>query len=124
MTRLQISRSTTTLHQAETSTEGQLLRSGPTDIGCFSIFELFVHKALMPLLNGSSGALDGFSPQVLEDLTVKSNGQTGLLFGKALANLVNVILKGKMSFEFRPYFFGAKLMALMNPDIGLQPIAV
>ena len=124
MTRLQISRSTTTLHQARTSAEGQLIRSGPTDIGCFSTFEFCVHKALMPFLNGSSGALDGISPQVLEDLTVKSNGQTGLLFGKALTNFVNVILKGKMSFEFRPYFFGAKLMALKNPDGGLRPIVV
>ena len=37
---------------------------------------------------------------------------------------MNVILEGKVPFELRPYFFGAKLSALKNPDGGLRPIAV
>ena len=32
--------------------------------------------------------------------------------------------KGKVPFELRPYFFGAKLIALKKPDGGLRPIAV
>ena len=37
---------------------------------------------------------------------------------------MNVILEEKVSFELRPYFFGAKLIALKKPDGGLRPIAV
>ena len=37
---------------------------------------------------------------------------------------MNVILEGKVPFELRPYFFGAKLIALKKPDGGLHPIAV
>ena len=66
----------------------------------------------MSFPNGSSAELDGISPQILKDLTAKSNGQTGLNFLRALTNLVNVILEGKVTFELRPYFFGAKLTAL------------
>ena len=84
----------------------------PRDIDCFSNSEFFVHKALMSFPNGSSAGLDGISPQILKDLTGKSNGQTGLNFLRALTNLVNVILEGKVPFELRPYFFGAKLIAL------------
>ena len=60
----------------------------------------------------------------MEDLTAKSNGQTGLNFLRALTNLVNVIPGGKVPFELRPYFFGEKLIALKKPDGGLRPIAV
>ena len=66
----------------------------------------------MSFPNGSSAGLNGISPQVLKDLTAKSNGQTGLNFLRALTNLVNVILEGKVPFELRPYFFRAKLIAL------------
>ena len=68
--------------------------------------------------------MDDISPKFLKDLTAKSNEQTGLNFLKALTNLVNVILEGKVRFELRPYFFGAKLIALKKPDGGLRPIAL
>ena len=96
----------------------------PTDINCFLISEFFVHKALMSFPNGSSAGLDGISHQILKDLTAKSNGQTGLNFLRALTNLVNVILEGKVPSELRPYFFGAKSNALKMPDGRLRPIAV
>ena len=96
----------------------------PTDIDCFSTSECFVHKALMSFPKGSSTGLDGISPQILKDLTAKSNGQTGLKFLRALTNLVNVILEGKEPFELQPYFFGAKLIGLKKTDGGLCPIAV
>ena len=78
----------------------------------------------MSFPNGSSAGLHGISIQTLKDLTAKSNGQTGLNFLRALTNLVNVILEGKVPFELRSYFFGAKLIALKKPDRGLRPIAV
>ena len=96
----------------------------PTDIDCFSTSEFFVHKALMSFPNGSSAGLDGTSPQYLKDLTAKSNGQTGLKLLRVLTNLMNVILEGKVPFELRPYFFGAKLIALKKPDGGIRPIAI
>ena len=96
----------------------------PTDIDCFSTSEFFVHKALMSFPNGSSAGMDGISPQILKDLTAKSKRQTGLNFVRALTNLVNVILEGNVPFELRPYFFGAKLIALKKPDGGLRPIAI
>ena len=78
----------------------------------------------MSFTNGSSAGSDGISPQISKLLTAKSNGQTGLKFLRALTNLVNVILEGKVPFELRPYFFGAKLIALKKPDGGLCLIAI
>ena len=65
-------------------------------------------------------------PQILKDLTAKLNGQTRLNFLKALTNLLNEILEGKVPFELRPYFFGAKLIALkkQKADGRRHPIAV
>ena len=60
----------------------------------------------------SSAGLDCISPQILKDLTAKSNGQTGLNFLRALTNLVNVVLGGKEPFELQAEFFGAKLIPL------------
>ena len=85
-----------------------------TNIAGFSTSEFFVHKALMSFPNGSSVGLDGILPQVLKFLTAKSNRKIGLNFLRALTNLVNVILEGNVPFELRPYFFGAKLIALKN----------
>ena len=76
----------------------------------------------MSFPNGSSAGLDGISPQILKDLTAKLNRQTGLKFLRALTNLVNVILEGKVPSELWPYFFGAKLIALKKRDRGLRPI--
>ena len=54
----------------------------------------------MTFPNSSITGLDGISPQVLEALTAKSNGQTRLNFLTALTNLVNVILEGKVPSNF------------------------
>ena len=74
--------------------------------------------------NGSSPGLDGISLHILNDLTARSNVQTVLNFLRALTILVNVILKGKLPFELRPYFFGANLIPLKKPDGGLRSINV
>ena len=91
--------------------------SDPTDINCFSTSEFFVPTALVQVW------LVGIPPQVLKELTAKSNGQTRLNFRRALTSLVNVIFDGKVHFELRPYFIGAKLLALKIPVGGLRPIA-
>ena len=70
----------------------------PTDIDSFPTLEFVVHKALMSFPNGSSAGLDGVSPQILEDLTAKSNGQIGLNFYTDLTSLVIVIIEGKVPF--------------------------
>ena len=81
-----------------------------------STSEFFVLKVLVFLPNGSSARLDCISPQILIDLTAKSNGQTGLNILRVLKSLVYVILDGKVTLELRPYFFGAKLNALKKLD--------
>ena len=96
----------------------------PTDIDCFSTSEFFVQNALMSFPNDSCASLDDISPQVLKDLTAMSSGQTGLNSLRALPNLVNVILEGKVLFDIRSYCFCGKLMALKKSDIGRRPIAL
>ena len=49
----------------------------PTYIDGFSTSEFFVHKASISYPNGSSAGLESISPQVLNDLTAKSNGKLG-----------------------------------------------
>ena len=55
-----------------------------------------------------------FRPKCVNDLTAKSNEQTGFNYLRGAINLVNVILGGKVPFELWPYFFGAILFALNN----------
>ena len=47
----------------------------PTDINGFSTSKFFVHKALMSFPNGFSAVFDGILPEVLKNLTAKSNGK-------------------------------------------------
>ena len=68
-----------------------------------------------PSPTGSSACLVGVLPQILKNLTAKSNGQTGQFFLRALTNFVNVIGEEKVLFELGTYFFGAKLFVLNSP---------
>ena len=54
----------------------------------------------MSFPNGFSAVLDGISPQVFE------------------------CFESKVLFELRPYFFGAKLVALKQPEGEFRPITV
>ena len=65
-----------------------------------------------------------FCPKFSKTVTAKSNEQTRLNFLRAITNLVNVILEGNIPLELRPYFFGAKIIALQKTDGVLRPIAV
>ena len=53
----------------------------------------------MSFPNGPSAGLDGISPEVLKDLTTKSNGQAGLNFLRALTNLVKCDSRRKSTFR-------------------------
>ena len=64
-----------------------------------------------------------FRPQ-FERFDCQVERATGLNIFRALTNFAKMILEGKVPFELRPYFFGAKLIALKKPDGGMCPIAV
>ena len=78
----------------------------------------------MSFPSSSTAGLDCILLQCLKDLTAKSNEQTGLNFHGALTTLVNVLLEEKVSYELRPHFFDAKLIAQQKPDVVLRPISL
>ena len=78
----------------------------------------------MSFPNGSAADPDNTVPQVFEDLVSKSNGSAGLNFLKSLSKLTNLIGDGKIPEPLRPFFFCAKLIALIKIDGGLRPIAI
>ena len=96
----------------------------PTNNDCFSTSEFLSTRLSCLSRTALEQGLDGILPQFVKELTAKTNRQTGLNFLGALTNLVNVILEGKVPFELRRYFFGAKLIALKKPEGRLRPIAV
>ena len=78
----------------------------------------------MSFPNGSAAGPDKTVPQIFKDLVSKSNGSAGLNFLKSLTKLINLIGDGKTPEPLRPFFFGAKLIALIKIDGGLRPIAI
>ena len=71
----------------------------------------------MSFPNGYSASLYGISSQVLKTLTAKSNERNELKFLRSLTNFVNVILEGKVPFEFRPILLWCKTKcAKKKPD--------
>ena len=63
--------------------------------------------------------------QHLKDLTVESQGQSGVDFLEAIAKFLNkIILRGDIPVEVQPSFYGALLLALSKPEGGVRPIAV
>ena len=70
----------------------------------------------MSFPNGSAAGPDKIIPQTLKDLVSKSNGSAGLSFLKLLSKLINLIGDGKVPEPLRPFFFGAKLIALIKID--------
>ena len=61
----------------------------------------------------------------LKDLTAELQGQSGVDLLEAIAKFFNkIILRGDISAEIKPSFYGALLLALSKPDGGVRPIAV
>ena len=78
----------------------------------------------MSFPNGSAAGPDKIVPQTFKDLVSKSNGSAGLNFLKSLTKLINLNGDGKIPEPLRPFFFGAKLIALIKIDGGLRAIAI
>ena len=82
------------------------------------------YKAIMSFPNGSAAGPDKIVTKIFKDLVCKSNGSAGPKFLKSLTKLINLIGDGKTPEPLRPFFFGAKLIALIKMDGGLKPIAI
>ncbi|KAL4706471.1 hypothetical protein ACJJTC_015669 [Scirpophaga incertulas] len=83
-----------------------------------------VLRALMSFQSGSAGGLDGLTPQHLKDLLGHSSGDSGMLLLKALTDLNNFMLSGKVNAQVTSTLYGANLCALVKKDGGIRPIAV
>ena len=96
----------------------------PEKLNNFFITNFDLYKAIMFFRNGSAAGPDKTVPQVFKDLVSKSNGSAGLNFLISLTKLINLIGDGNIPEPLRTFFFGAKLIALINIDGGLRPIAI
>ena len=96
----------------------------PEKLDSFFVTDFDLYKARMSFPNGSAADPDKIVPQIFEVLVTKSNGSAGLNFMKSLTKLINLIGDGKIPEAPRPFFFGAKLIALIKIDGGLRPIAI
>ena len=83
-----------------------------------------VAKAIRSFPNGSAGGPDGLRPQHLKDMVGPSTAGGGHVLLSALASFLSLVLAGRTPPSFRPYFFGANLIALQKKDGGVRPIAV
>ena len=97
--------------QVKSSAEGKLLLD-PTAIDCFSILEFFIRKALMSFPDGFSAYLDSILPPRFERFDCRVERAICTECPRALTNLVKKNLEGKTPIELRPFFLGAKLIAL------------
>ena len=82
-----------------------------------------VAKAIRSFPNGSAGGPDGLRPQHLKDMVGPSTAGGGHALLSALTSFLSLVLAGRTPPSFRPYFFGANLIALQK-DGGVRPIAV
>ena len=96
----------------------------PEKLDSFFLTDFDLYKALLSFPNGSAAGPDKIVPQIFKDLVSKSNGSAGLNFLKSLTKLINLTGDGKIPEPLRPFFFGAKLIALIKIDGGLRPIAI
>ena len=74
-----------------------------------------VRTAIISFPKGSAGGMSGLRPQHLQDALVPGMQYELLRQTTAVANLA---LKGTMPQEIRPWFCGAKLVALPKPEGG------
>ncbi|KAL4717037.1 hypothetical protein ACJJTC_016924 [Scirpophaga incertulas] len=64
------------------------------------------------------------SPQHLKDLLGHSPGDSGMLLLKALTDLSNFMLSGKVNGQVTSTLYGANLCTLVKKDGGIRPIAM
>lgn len=96
----------------------------PNNVNPLSVQEKDVQSAISSFPSGSAGGMDGFRPQFLKDIISVSAGEAGKRVLKALSQLCNFLLSGRVNEQVCPFLFGASLCALVKKDGGIRPIAV
>ena len=81
-----------------------------------------VMLAIRSFPSGSSGGIDGFTPQHLKDLVGEAGSESPLVV--ALTGFVNTLLRGECPEVIIPILFGGRLLALAKKDGGIRPIAL
>ena len=81
-----------------------------------------VMTAIRSFPSGSSGGIDGFTPQHLKDLVGEAGLESPLVV--ALTGFVNTLLRGDCPEAIIPILFGGRLIALAKKEGGIRPIAV
>ena len=80
--------------------------------------------AIRSFPNGSAGGPDRLKPQHLKDVIQGVDIVEDSPFLCALTEFCNLVLRGNVPDEVRPFFFGATLVALRKQSGGVRPIAV
>ena len=83
------------------------------NVDSFIVSEYDFYKRITSFPNGSGAGPDWLAPQVLKNNVCKSIGSAGLEFLKSLRKLVIVTANNTVAENMRPFFFGAKLTALV-----------
>ena len=77
-----------------------------------------IKTAIDSFPNGSAGGPDGLRPQILKELTSKDGGDGGASLTNRLSAFSNLVLAGGVPVFYRPFFFGANLLAFLKPAGG------
>jgi len=84
-----------------------------------------VQSALDSFPKGSSGGIDGLTPQHLKDMFLNIDETPEKTKHLAiLTQFVNFVVSGGVPPFLRPLFFAARLIALNKKDGGIRPIAI
>ena len=83
-----------------------------------------VLEALASFHQGSAGGPDGLCAKHLVALTGRASAEAGTLLLTAMADLINVALKGEVPEFSTSTFYCANLCALTKGDGNIRPIAV
>ena len=81
-------------------------------------------QAIYSFPAGSSGGPDGLKPQRLKDMIGPTADSSRQILLQALVFFTELVLNGNTPVSIRPYFFGAKLIALEKKEGTVLPIAV
>ncbi|XP_065318673.1 uncharacterized protein LOC135926672 [Gordionus sp. m RMFG-2023] len=82
-----------------------------------------VRKAILSFKRDSSPGVDGFRPIFLQDLTAPYITQQCDVLEK-ITQLINRMLAGGLPPAIIPLLYGAKLIALLEPNKDIRPIAI
>lgn len=66
-----------------------------------------VRNVIQSFAPGSSGEIDGFSPQNLKDMISYTSGEGGQKLLESVTKLVNFLLRGELNLDTCPFIFGA-----------------